>query len=640
MNSFKLSHLSLLILGFLTPLQAADPLAAVLPADSKFFLNVSSITKLREASKHPLLKSFTEGETGKALEPVMEKISKMVDGKMAATLKEETGLTLEEILAKYPGQAAAALTLSLDNFEALSMDTPPGMGASLVLDYTGDEDLMKKMLATGEKLQGQEDKEEDKEEGKEEAKEEDSADAEKSGDEQKSLAVWPQDYEEEIVEVEGAKIHEWKVRNLEKNRGDTMAWSVNKGKAFFAIGKTDLKKIVSRLATASTEGSLGTTAAWKSMPDSVHGSDVVMGVNLESMLGEVQEGMRVAMDKGELDTGGLPINPLQAFTGFGLDQLRMAFFSTKIEAEDVGMHMGLTYKEKPALVKIYAANGPGTPPAFVPGDVQDVGWGTMDWGKMFDAIKELAAAVSPIAAGGMDTGLAELKKMIGVDIRTDLFGQMGDDLWTASYLDPEDAAPAEKPDENPDAVPGFALSALALTEGQSQVIGIGLRDSKAFALSLKSMFNTLSPDGGLFEEREFMGKTIFEVKNVPAGLKLSWLIDNDTWILNIGKSALLDKLIGGMAKKPAEPLVLQPHVQAALAKLPAGGVSSSYADAGQLLGMVYSTLKPMMGEQFDGEAAAMIGKFPDKLDVKWQVVSRMFLTDQSADMHIRLSNKP
>ena len=636
MRPLSLPLLGILTFSSLSPVLAAEPLAAILPDNSKVFFNVSNLSKLREAKGHPLLKALTNGELGKALKPVMDKLAGEVDGKTAAILKEETGLTMEEILAKFPGAAAAAVSVSLEKLEEMSGSELPGFGASLVLDYTGDEELMKKILTAGDKIQRPEsDKAKEKEEVK--ANEDEKEDAEEP---LKPVAVWPEDYEETITEVEGVKVYEWTVSDLKKTRGEALAWSVGKGKAAFTVGKTDLKDIVTRLVKASSEGSLGTTAAWKSMPSSIQDSDVLSGVNLESLLGEVQEGLRIKMEQGKLNTGGLPINPLQAWVGAGLDQFRMAYVSTTLEPEDASMHMGLTYEEKPALLKIYAAKGPGTPPDFVPADVQQISWGTMDWGAMFDNIKELATAVSPMAAGGMDMGMTELKKKIGVDLRADILGQMGDDLWSVSHTDPGAAQePDGEKEEDEDDVP-LGLSALALTQGQAQVVGIALRDAKAFNLSLTSMINTLAPGQALFEDRDFMGVKIHQIKGTPPNMSVAWLIHRDTLIFSIGKSELLEKVLGGMEKKPGNPLIAEPHVKAAFAKLPEGGVSSGYLNAGQMMDVILGALKPVLQDQMEGEAAEIMKALPDKLDLPWYVVTRTYLGDQAADVRLRLSAKP
>jgi len=646
MRPLPLPLAALLTFGVFTPVWAADPLAASLPEKSTFFLSVKDLTKLRQVKDHPLLKALSTGELGKVFEAAMKKMQGDLDGAAAALIKEETGLTLEELLAKFPGAAAASLDIGFTQVLEDS-DSAPEIGATMIADYTGDEALMVKVLGALDKFEelekaGAQDKDKDKDD----ADKEEDADADTDKEEEGlPRADWPADYEENITDSAGVKVHGWTLKDPDKKSGPAMSWSVANGKAAMTIGKADLKEVVARLAKPSDAGSLASTNAWKSLPDADRESDVLMGINLESMLGEIQEGLRVKMEKGELDTG-LPINPLQVWTGMGLDQFRTAFVATAIESEDAALHMGLTYAEKPALLKIYAATGPGTPPAFVPSDVQEVSWGTLDWGKMFDNIKELAIAVSPMAAGGIDMGLAEAKKSIGVDLRADLLGQMGDDVWSVSQIEPltdeEKAAKAKKSKDEADAGAGLnSFAALAAGQaGQSEVIGIALKDSKAVALSLKTMINTVASEEALFEDREFMGKTIHQVKNTPPEMSISWLIDKDTMILSIGKTTLLEKILGGMEKKPASPLVLEPRVQAALAKLPEGGVSSSYADAGLMIDSLLGMLKPLVIEQVEGEAADMLKSIPDQLALPWQLVSRSYLGDKSAEVRLRLSNKP
>ena len=651
MSSITLPFLGLLTLGAFGPVWAADPLAAVLPEDSALFFNVRDLTRLRQVKEHPLLKTLTAGDLGKLLEPVLQKLAGEADAATAAVLKEETGLTPEELLAKFPGGAAASFSLSMEKLMEGETVATEELGVAMVADFLGDEVLMEKVLGALDQFEEMN--------AAKRKKEEAGGDGE-DGEDEKPKADWPEDYEETVTEVAGVKVHEWTVKDSDKMAGAPMAWSVTHGKAVLGNRTADIKEIISRMANPTDKGSIASTAAWKSLPESARESDLLMGINLEHLLGEVQEGLRVKQEKGELNTG-LPVNPLQVWTGLGLDQFRLAFVGAALETEDAALHLGLTYAEKPALLKIYAATGPGTPPAFVPDDAQEASWGTMDWGKMFDQIKELAMAVSPMAAGGMEMGLAEVKKKIGVDLRTDLLGQMGDDLWSVSQMDPpseeetdqgktaedEKDAGEEKADGDDDGDDGEneeagnnPLSALALTEGQSQVIGIALRDSKAFNLSLKSMFNTIAPGEGLFEDREFMGLTIHQVKGTPDNMSLAWLIHNDTMILSLGKTALLEKILAGMEKKPARPLVQEPHVKAALAKLPDGGVSSTYADAGKMIDAMLGMIKPLLAEQAEGEAADFIENLPDQLDLPWALVSRTYLGDRSMDVRIRLSRKP
>ena len=267
----------------------------------------------------------------------------------------------------------------------------------------------------------------DKEKDQEDGKEEPDGDAEKEKEESaKPVAQWPEDYEETITETGGFKVHEWTITDPDKKDAETQSWSVAAGKALVSIGKIDLKEVVARPAKPDDAGSVAATAAWKSIPDSARNSDVLMGVNLESLLGDTQEMLRFQMEKGELNNGGLPINPLLAWLGAGLDQFRAAFAAITLEPEDAAMPFGLTYAGKPAILKIYAATGPGTPPAFIPSDVQEVSWGTRDWGTFYDNPTALAAAVGPVTAGGIEMGTAELQKQIGVDLRNDNLGQMGD----------------------------------------------------------------------------------------------------------------------------------------------------------------------------------------------------------------------
>ena len=154
------------------------------------------------------------------------------------------------------------------------------------------------------------------------------------------------------------------------------------------------------------------------------------------------------------------------------------------------------------------------------------------------------------------------------------------------------------------------------------------------------MINTLAPGQALFEDRDFMGVKIHQVKGTPPNMSVAWLIHRDTLIFSIGKSELLEKVLGGMEKKPGNPLIAEPHVKAAFAKLPEGGVSSGYLNAGQMMDVILGALKPVLQDQMEGEAAEIMKALPDKLDLPWYVVTRTYLGDQAADVRLRLSAKP
>ena len=76
------------------------------------------------------------------------------------------------------------------------------------------------------------------------------------------------------------------------------------------------------------------------------------------------------------------------------------------------------------------------------------------------------------------------------------------------------------------------------------------------------------------------------------------------------------------------------------AKLPDGHISAGYANAGQMIDIVFGALKPMLEEEAEGEAAEVLENLPDKLNLNWQSASRVYIGPQSADLRVRISNKP
>lgn len=630
-----------LTLGFLPLAAMADDLATVLPEDSLFFGEMRSVPKLMELENLPVIKKLSDGPLGKMFDKLME------DGpgeeKMEKIFKEETGLSTDEALAKFTGGLAAGVSLPLDKLLADDEDAEPGI--VLVADFSGDEALVKKVITAAHKISEAETeaakekiKAAAKASGSDDDEDDDDADADSDDDDDADLpeAKFPDDYEEKVAEVEGVSVHSWAVKDAEKTEGEKFSWAIADGRLIIGVAEADIKDAVSRQIKKSSEGSLASTAAYKKIDTAAGDWDVLAGANLERGLSTIQEAIRKQMEKGEFKST-LPVNPLQVWTGLGADQLRTAFMAWDLQGEELDFHASLTYAEKPGLLKLYAANGPGEPPLFAPEDAGEVGWGTMDWGKLFDNLKEVAAAVSPMAAGGLDMGVNTLKTKIGVDIRKDILGQMGDNLWSFSkvtLMDKDKKADAEE------ALDGNPFGALGI--GQSQVLGIALRDAKAFELSLKSIFNTAAPGQALFEDREYLGSTIHTVKNLPPPVQMAWLIKADTLIISIGQPDLLEKALANMEKKPATPLLEREFVQKAFAKLPDGQVSAGYYDAGMLADAMIQGMKGAMagfgGDE--GEFGEALSALPDKLDIPLSVVTRAYISDKSADLRMRTVVKP
>ncbi|MDB6133151.1 MAG: hypothetical protein JWM59_1394 [Verrucomicrobiales bacterium] len=634
---------SILTLTLLPLAAQADDLAKVLPEDALFFSEVRNLAKLRESAEHPLAKKIRSGELGKLLDKLTAASDTPENRKYNALFKEEAGLSMEEALAKFAGGVAAGLEVPVEKLMADPESARPG--GLIVADFTGDEALFKKILsgvqkvATAKAGAAKAEKEKVAAEAKKNKDDDDDADDDDDSSGDKPQAKWPEEYEESITEADGVSIHGWTVKDEEKTMGMKISWAVAGGRLILGIGDVDTKDAVHRQVKDSTEGSLAATAAYKEIDAAAGDWDVLAGANLERGLGLVQESMRKQMEKGELNTG-MPVNPLQIWNGLGMDQFRTAFMAWDLQGEVLDFHAAVSYERKPAILKLYTANGPGEPPLFAPSDAMQVSWGTFDWGKMFEQLKELAAAISPVAGGGLEMGMNTLKSKIGVDLHKDVLAHMGDNLWTVAKTLPAEkdakSAKEKKQDEDEDE----ALDNAGLKE--SQLVGIALRDSKAFELSVKSILNAVAPGTAIFDDREYMGNTIREVKDSPPGQRIAWLVKGDTLILSVGEPDLLEKVLAGMDKKPAAPLLEEDFVKSAFASLPDGHVASSYYDTGKMVNALLPTVKTLLENFDDGESPLgdFLESLPDQVDLPFFAVDRSYVSDKSVDVRLRLSQKP
>jgi hypothetical protein len=283
------------------------------------------------------------------------------------------------------------------------------------------------------------------------------------------------------------------------------------------------------------------------------------------------------------------------------------------------MEFGLTFHDNPGMMKIIAMDGPGIIPNFLPPDADSGGYGTMHWDKMLDAVEGLLKEAVPAFGDAIAVQLDEMKKATGVDIRKDILGNIGPDLFSATA---PMSAEALKSDEDVDAA-------------QPTVLGLKLKNRKAVEMAVDTLINKAAPDAAMFEKREYQGTTIRNMKDAPIG----FLFTDDWFVLSMGPQTLLEKTITRMSKGGDDHLFALPIVKSAFEGLPGDDDGSTFFDLGPSLDMVMELFSGFGGEIPGIDEVLNVKDLPKQMNLPIVVGMRQYLTDRSFHVRMHFSEK-
>src|SRR5690606_23860571 len=139
---------------------------------------------------------------------------------------------------------------------------PADAGILVAADFSGDEELVGKLLDLARKETAAKHEEPDNDE------------------DEKPLAAWPDDYEETVTDVEGAAVHEWAVKDPDRHRGISATWTIAGGRLIFGTAADDVKEAARRQQRDSGDGSLAASASYREIESSAGEWDFLAGANL------------------------------------------------------------------------------------------------------------------------------------------------------------------------------------------------------------------------------------------------------------------------------------------------------------------------------------------------------------------------
>ena len=201
-------------------------------------------------------------------------------------------------------------------------------------------------------------------------------------------------------------------------------------------------------------------------------------------------------------------NPLKIVNALGFGGLKSASIVARETAEGSAMNFHITAPEagRTGLLKILALPAKdASVPAFVPADAVKFSRIRLDGKQTWAELQKMLTAVSPQVLAGVNSaidmanGFAKMKDP-GFDLRTALFGNLGDDI--ISYQKP------------------FAGDSLAALSNPPMLYLVSVSNPDAVITGLKTIAGLATPQDATTEPRDFLGRKIYAVKLAPAPVAL------------------------------------------------------------------------------------------------------------------------
>lgn len=610
-SRFRKSPLFLTFSLLTAPLMAVDP-ATVLPDESVAYIELDS-EAFYKLENHPVVKTFPLEK----LKKLFYKLSGSSDNYEEETKKfltEETGVSYEELVKK-----AGRVAISFHDLKVPANPTPENINLefSVAEEFDADEAFLEKYVRAMVKLIAKEAERQNKEGGE---------------DIQKILSKVAEAFEHSTVEHGGAKIHLYKLKDTDETKRvpafvREWAFCIHEKMILVSSGQDQVEEMIDRMKSGGETGSLVASAYYKTDHERTGKAVTMASLNLETILGLVEKYALPLADTDDLEVKKL-------WTGLGADKLRSAVLAVSSGADTIDLAAFLTYSEKPGLLSVLAIPGPGSAPAFFPRNLASAAYQQIDVSKTFENAEKLATEIYPPAGPALNLGLQMVKQQTGVDVRKEFIDQLGPDFWTASSVPEESSSPKETE-------PGVPFISLTGLLAGNQVLGVRVKDSKAFALALKTVINKATPEEGIFEKQEYQGFTVNVVKHVPPGMKVSYVLTDDWLILNLNDTPALEQILSRLSKSGDENFFAQKSIARHMDALRGGQAVTSADDVGKTLKGIVNLFGQMagLGGLGAGSKALPFDELAKFVDVPLVAVEKLWIDAKHTELRARIATK-
>jgi hypothetical protein len=539
------------LLWLVPPAPAADPVT-LLPENTIIGLTVAKPEKLAALADHPVIKAVKPGRLkelfGKALDALEE-------GPQRKIWQDECGLSPGEVLAKFSG----AMAFGIFDAKAKKPKNPEdgqSMETGLAVAFDGDEKLVAGILRAIAKIEAGEDG---------------------TGEDASEFGQLLQ-AKERTVDAGGVTLHILDPESLKEENFEALAWCVRDKMLLAASGEKPLRAMIERAGAGKTEGTFAATKTWKSAREETADSDILVAFDLGSVI-------KLAMEQG-------PGAMESVFKPLELDQIETLALGFRTDDKALEFRVSAVCDSLPWFFHMFKRAPGAEAPKFFPADLTGVSWAPLDLGAVVETILKKVPEIYPPAKSHLETWLASLKEMAGVDIEKEIIQQLGTGYFQVSH----NFEPYTREDLESEQDAGNLFNIVA-PDKEGAVVGVRLKDGKIVDTALRALAEKFAKGKVELDAREYMGWKLHSVKifsgpaveeeeeeiadraaSGPPALPFYFGVADDWLLVSVGRQELVERLLAAMKNPPAEHFWMRPDIQRGLDAMPGGETYARYQD--------------------------------------------------------------
>ncbi|HTJ78877.1 MAG TPA: hypothetical protein VL357_07750 [Rariglobus sp.] len=520
-SSNSMLHRFIPCLAVLIPLSVcaapAVPLVNLVDDHAAIAISITDVPALLKGwDASPFAKTWNDPQVSKFFAPLREKMK--ID-EWDAKAKDATGSTVRELLALADGEALFAMP-SVDFSAMKDMKTPP----LLIAIHVGEQaPKVEKLMA-------------------------DSLVKEKMQDQTETF--------------DGVTVHIIPSKKTDdgdvKARSDDFIWALDDGVWIIGLQKERVFAAIDALKNGGVDAALGKSVHFLSAREHTGDDQALFYMNLATVYPILKDAV-AAKKTANNAPNPLGIDPETLLGALGLDALGEIYYAAHFGPKDARMDFGLTYTEERGLLKLMS---------YQPGPVPQADWIPSKWPvvsisqfsvpQAYAGLEQLLDAISPMLSGMAQGQITALNRKLGIDLKRDLIGSLGNQLVSAYAL------PS-----------GLDSGQMPPWDQMDQLIAVSLDNVDAFTQAieaLKQMAGGPAADQ-LFTKRDYLGQTIYTLNtHTQPGAKpvrgFSYAIANRVLLVGVGSSATVENVLQGMRDGQGA-FWKRDEIKAALAGMPA-----------------------------------------------------------------------
>ncbi len=378
------------------------------------------------------------------------------------------------------------------------------------------------------------------------------------------------------------------------------AWAVSDGVLYASTSKEFLQQTLSAAKKGGLDDALGKTDGFMRMRHRAGDAQLIAYANIKGMYPGAQKAL-AEKKSPQNSTAANPFvpDPTAILPALGLDAVDEFYLTANLGPAAADLGFGFTYRERRGLTKLLAyTDGAPPQPQFVPEKCFAVSSVRFSLKDLYDSLEEMLGNISPMFAGMFEGYAKNFNQRLGIDIRRDLLGCLGDQVVVASALN--EAAPADAP----------------ARDRFSQFYAISVENAGTLTTAFEAVKRGLFGDAAdkVFEKTDYLGHALYTYappqpppadgeppRPAPAGF--SYAVTDHWLFLGVGSAAPVKSALQGLDGKQAS-FWDKPDVKRnLLADLPDNASGLSYIDASKVIPVYFDLI--VQGMENNRRAAAM-----------------------------------